>query len=319
MSTTENSSNSSAGGNTKPPREKGVKQCSPAKRWCFTWNNYPEDWVNQLQFQSSKILGYVVGRETAPTTGTQHLQGYMEFREKLRPKNLFPTEIHWSVAKGNKEQNIAYCTKEGKFEAWGSCRVQVIKTFDVPFPWQSEVIKLVQEQPDDRKIHWFWEQTGCTGKSALVKHLAVHHGAMICSGKASDMKYMIVKYKENTGLWPELVVFDIPRTYQDFLCYQGIEEIKNGCFASTKYDCQQVTMPNPHVLIFANNPPILSNFSADRWVVREIINRELVYLLRGTYGPPPRFARAPPSLTRGGCPRASRSGVSRAARALDNN
>lgn len=56
----------------------------------------------------------VFGREKAPTTGTPHLQGYVQRRNptsfKTWQKLLF--NAHISVPKGTPEQNRTYCTKE---------------------------------------------------------------------------------------------------------------------------------------------------------------------------------------------------------------
>ena len=54
------SSNSStefrAEGNTKPP----PKQISPSKMWCFTWNNYGDDYEVQI-VQAFKVYDWIVG------------------------------------------------------------------------------------------------------------------------------------------------------------------------------------------------------------------------------------------------------------------
>lgn len=91
-----------------------------ARRWCFTWNNYPENWeqfllINQLKY-------YCVGEETAPTTGRKHLQGYVEFTgskrlSTLRNEIAFP--IHWTICNGTQEQNVTYCSKDGNAREFG--------------------------------------------------------------------------------------------------------------------------------------------------------------------------------------------------------
>lgn len=84
------------------------------RRWCFTLNNYTDDQCEAIQnWDGVKYL--LVGKETAPTTGTKHLQGYVSF---LTPKRfsqitkLLPT-AHWEVSKGSDSQNREYCSKGG--------------------------------------------------------------------------------------------------------------------------------------------------------------------------------------------------------------
>jgi hypothetical protein len=60
-----------------------------------------------------------VARETAPETGTPHLQGYFQFEKRKRLttiKNLFKDTsldgAHWEKARGTPSQNKQYCSKE---------------------------------------------------------------------------------------------------------------------------------------------------------------------------------------------------------------
>ena len=132
------------------------------------------------------------------------------------------------------------------------------------------MIDLVDKEPDNRSIHWYYDYKGGTGKSALVKLLCYKYDAVVCSGKASDMKYMIVKYNEKNGVYPKVVIFDIPRSIKDYVSYSGIEEIKNGCFASSKYECEMVLMNSPHILCFANEIPEFEKLSKDRWKITDL-------------------------------------------------
>lgn len=97
-----------------------------ARRWCFTWNNYPADHESIINGWP-RVQYAVVGRETAPTTGTPHLQGYVVFTTSQRlsaVRQLSPT-AHWSMAVGTSAQNREYCTKSGDFFEIGECPDQV--------------------------------------------------------------------------------------------------------------------------------------------------------------------------------------------------
>ena len=283
------------GGNTKTPSvklekiskstSKGSERASGAKAWTFTWNNYPENWVAQLAptFEGCEwIGGYEIGEEE----GTPHIQGYVEFPLRVRPIGYkgAPNQIHWGdkdgkPARGSRAHNVHYCTKQGKgFE--GTLRpprpLPVIELYG----WQLECKAAFEAEADDRAIHWWWSKGGKRGKSSMVRWLATNQ-ALVCSGKASDMKYMIVKYREKHGDFPETVVFDVPRSMQNYLSYQGLEEIKNGVFASTKYECEMVVMPYPKVFVFANFEPDQTDLhmSHDRFKVRCVddLSEEAIY------------------------------------------
>lgn len=84
-----------------------------SKKWCFTLNNYSEEDQACVQAWECKYLVY--GRETAPETGTRHLQGYVVFLKNARlsaVKKLGP-RCHWEVARGSHKQAADYCKKEG--------------------------------------------------------------------------------------------------------------------------------------------------------------------------------------------------------------
>lgn len=88
-----------------------------ANRWAFTWNNPPQHALETIQAlqETGRLLYILAGRETAPTTGTQHLQGYMEFTTRTYRtwiQNQFPSPIHLEPARGTRIQNQAYCRKE---------------------------------------------------------------------------------------------------------------------------------------------------------------------------------------------------------------
>jgi len=86
-----------------------------SRDWCFTVNNYKPADEALLQQLDSKYLIY--GREVAPETGTEHLQGYVYFKDakvgsavvKLMPRAT------WIGKRRSKDidKAIDYCTKDG--------------------------------------------------------------------------------------------------------------------------------------------------------------------------------------------------------------
>lgn len=106
-------------------------------RWLFTLNNYSDgdvanyggpDAVSSHSLQTvfgggfcGTLRRFVIGRETAPTSGTKHLQGYMEFtkRQSLSSCKRIFYKAHWEVARGSAKENYRYCTKDGEFTTLG--------------------------------------------------------------------------------------------------------------------------------------------------------------------------------------------------------
>ena len=265
-------------GNTNlpsPDTKETKKRPSPALSWCFTWNNYPEDWIEILVpgFQNNpNVTGYIGGKEVSKT-GTPHIQGYMEFKEKARPMGLLPKKVKWICARGSNAKNHKYCSKDGDWIEWGTCVQKKKYSVDIELrPWQLEIHTECRGTPDDRTIHWYWEPDGCAGKTTFQKWLYLNNlGVIVMSGKATDMKNGIIEYQDKNEELPRIVVINIPRCQDpDHISWQGIEEIKDMFFFSPKYHSGQVCGPNPHVFIFSNEPPPMHKLSEDRWKIHRI-------------------------------------------------
>ena len=258
------------GGNTNPPPK---KRCVPSKRWCFTWNNYPSTAMETLETVFKEFdVEWVVGREVGEQ-GTPHLQGYIESKQKIRPveKLKLPTELHWEKCKGNRAANVEYCTKDGEYSH--SPELKPPRKLQLITPdrwWQQDIVKLVQTEPDDRSVHWYWETTGCIGKTQLCKYLTVKHGAITLGGKGADVRNGIVEYLKTNGKTPDIVLVNLVRSNEQFVSYEALENIKDMYFYSGKYEGGMVCGPPPHLIIFANFRPDTYKLSADRWHITEL-------------------------------------------------
>jgi len=85
------------------------------KAWCFTINNPSAS--SMKDFEPTQYEYLVYGREKAPGTGTEHLQGYVVFNDRKRMAQVRTVSktAYWVPAKGTAEQNRTYCTKDGDF------------------------------------------------------------------------------------------------------------------------------------------------------------------------------------------------------------
>lgn len=95
------------------------------KSYCFTYNNYTEDGITALKGWLTEQSNYACfQKEVAPTTGTQHLQGYILLKKQCRmttiQKKLGALEIRLTLinANGTPMQNRTYCSKEGGSDFW---------------------------------------------------------------------------------------------------------------------------------------------------------------------------------------------------------
>lgn len=89
----------------------------------FTFTSFDSE---EPVFDSEEMNYLIYGKETAPTTGRVHWQSYVEFKNQKtfnQAKRCLPDRAHLEVARGSKEQNKAYCSKEGDFKEFGSSQV----------------------------------------------------------------------------------------------------------------------------------------------------------------------------------------------------
>jgi len=269
------------GGNTKTPSgSMKMARIAGAKRWPFTWNNYPENWLQKIEV-GLKGANWI-GVPEVGESGTPHIQGYVEFPIKVRPIGYMgmPKEIHWGdengkSARGTREDNVAYCTKNGSEGKEGNLRVpRPLKLLhaDSLYEWQKEIIQIISGEPCDRKIYWYWGETNI-GKTTFAKYLSAKYGAIPLSGKAADMKNGVVQYKQASGETPELIIIPIPKTFNyEYISYEGIEQIKDMYFYSGKYEGGVIVGNCPHIIVFANQePPNMEALATDRWVIRQIV------------------------------------------------
>jgi len=105
---------------------------SQSKNWCVTWNNYPQDWKEKLE----KVLGardkqrlityWIAGKEVAPTTGTPHLQMFIQLTKRLalttlqRALKKAGIQASAQAARGDLKQNQTYCKKEDRWAEKGN-------------------------------------------------------------------------------------------------------------------------------------------------------------------------------------------------------
>ena len=173
---------------------------NPARNYCFTYNNYPNDLTSFHEWATSNCTYLIYGKEVAPTTNTPHLQGYFQLEKKERISGLSKKlkGIHLLVAKGGYDSNKAYCSKEGEVYEQGTpdtsgkrkgleevveelvtkrSKIQTI-ALDNPLVYvkyhrglEALSAQLHRKRDFKTEVFWFYGATG-TGKSRRASDLA---------------------------------------------------------------------------------------------------------------------------------------------------
>jgi hypothetical protein len=128
--------------------------------------------------------------------------------------------------------------------------------------WQTRLKEELTNEPDQRKVIWYYDVSGNNGKSYFATRYKEKSTYLVTGGRNSDIYYAYG--------YEEVVFFDLPRCKQEYVPYDVMESFKNGYYLSTKYEVKCCKFKPPHVVVFANFYPDTTKLSLDRWDIREI-------------------------------------------------
>lgn len=98
------------------------------RNFCFTLFNFTNDDKLKINNLQDKFCNYIIyADEICPTTGREHLQGYLEFIDQIRfsgIKRLIHDEISVRACKGSFTDNFIYCSKTKKYYESGKRKIQ---------------------------------------------------------------------------------------------------------------------------------------------------------------------------------------------------
>lgn len=267
------------------------KQESPVYRMGFRWTESPsikEEIFKDPEYVKKALLSegvekYAYQLEFGEKTKKLHYQGCFSIKGKRRPKELAKVlnkkllGIEVMMAHDWKALE-AYCVKEETRIAGPWSFPQVYYGQDLneiklnPYKWQKEILNIVETIPDRRKIYWVFDPKGSTGKSMLTKYLVYFKKFGLLAFENSRDVLFAAKEQRAPGYILDMTRA-VPKAYDINQIYATMEQIKNGCFFSSKYTSSLVLDSQPHIFIFSNGLPDYSKLSMDRWVTMRIGNK----------------------------------------------
>lgn len=100
-----------------------------ARRYALTFYTKPD--ISALQ-EKQEIRYFIMGEEICPETKRTHWQSYIELNKVMRVAALKTllndNTVHVERCKGSPEDNIRYCSKDGKVEQFGESKKQGQRT-----------------------------------------------------------------------------------------------------------------------------------------------------------------------------------------------
>lgn len=148
------------------------------------------------------------------------------------------------------------------------------------YPWQSDILDLIDRKPNDRAIYVVVDEQGGCGKSTLVKAIRAMNKetcVVVNSGKAADMCEVARQTKAR-----DIILLDLARTQadgrekkdgakSDMIAWATIEQMKNGTMVATKYQSRVCFDTVPHMILFSNWwPRDFRVLSLDRWRIIDV-------------------------------------------------
>jgi len=172
--------------------------------------------------------------------------------------------------------SLQYCTNHEKrsgrlFTAGFSISQEQIDVIqeDQLHEWQRELVTELGTVPDRRRIIWYTDTEGGTGKTELCRYiiLRLKQVLFLTSASGKDLIHQVIKAKKD----PKIVLFNLSRQTEGAFSYASVESIKDGLVFSGKYEGGMRIFQRPHVVIFANWLPDYTKLSLDRWDVRHLL------------------------------------------------
>lgn len=288
-------SDGSAGGTPVRQEESGVlafkkKRANVNTFWSIRFTQEKVGSVDQLfsLVEEVWIIAWRIQLERVGEDGVPHYQGVIHveprkrkeqlwnfFKEKV-PELCFPKKDYCEKSKSSAADRYVMKTESRIAGPWekGMPKDEIPYKIDIVLrPWQIEIDKIIQEEPDDRTIHWYWEPHGGSGKTTFQKWIFLKYKPRVgvFSGKATDMKNGVIKFLEKNGSVPEIVLLNFPKcTEINHISWTGVEELKDMFFYSGKYEGGMVCEKPPHLFGFANTFPPIEKMSIGRWIIHRI-------------------------------------------------
>lgn len=150
-------------------------------------------------------------------------------------------------------------------------------------PAQRFIWSLLQEESDDRRVKWFGDAYGSSGKTKLMVW-AVRNYPDKCHwggpGMSVENQMMLFAQRIDEGWDGDVLFINLTRSKSEQSdmahLYTFIENVKDGIICFGKFRGGMELINPPHVVIFANVFPDVRTMSHDRFEVYEITRSKFV-------------------------------------------
>lgn len=134
-------------------------------------------------------------------------------------------------------------------------------------PWQLDLERQLNEEPDDRSVIFVVDEEGGKGKSYFARWYYSKYPdrtQLLGVGKRDDIALAVDVSKQ-------VFIFNVPRLSIEFLQYSILEMMKDRVIFSPKYSSTTKIMSGKvHVLVLTNEQPDFAKMTEDRYKIVNI-------------------------------------------------
>lgn len=231
---------------------------------------------------------YVYQGERCPTTGSTHVQGYINTKEKTRAKTLakklsaigLPGITVKTASTRGREALKTYCMKK-ESRIWGPIGLRdIYMAEDLPklddfWPVQQFCYQLVMGPVSKKKVHWIYDQEGQCGKTDFAKYMAYHHKSVYLPYATTQNIINIVAEAGPNKVYIFNLTRSKPKDISGDDLYSAMESVSDGFVVNTKWKAKSILFNPPHVLVFANCLPKMDALSKGRFIIHEVKNKAI--------------------------------------------
>lgn len=187
-----------------------------------------------------------------------------QFKDWLTEQTEYPTDAHIAINFSTLYVKYAKRLLELRDFIFPN---PILETAPYRFGWQANLAATLENEPvNDRSIKFYVDPVGGSGKTWFIrKYLSENEDAQFFSvGKRDDIAYAVDVTKR-------VFLFNIPRDNMRYLQYGILESIKDRLIFSPKYmSITKRLLHKPHVIVFCNEEPDVTQLSADRIVIQRL-------------------------------------------------
>ncbi|UYD39099.1 MAG: replication associated protein [Wigfec virus K19_545] len=227
-------------------------------------NPWPKNWANAKNY---------LAKEDPENAHLKVVGGCPQFLKALWECKNVQEAIGNHIGIDPQSGNIKWSDVSGIEKAYALRPRDEIKVIYPSYPWQQELYEELKGEPNDRKVNWYYDPVGGSGKTQFAKYLMVTYpDQYYVVSQTNGMKdFATIIANAIDGGWKNHgLIFNLARSDAELKIYKPIESIKDGLLTSVKYSGKTMVFNCPHVVVFANFLPDTEKLSKDRWVIRKI-------------------------------------------------